>query len=413
MSLPVALTGDPDHVRSRARLLAGLATELAAVERVVRGVQVHAVWRSPAGEAFARHLNGLPGVLTAAAERCNGGAAGLSRFAAELADCLDRSRAAVEDIDEATERLRLLDIALDRARAEAATLTAAAVGTGPADPGAATAVAALERQRLAAVEDLLAAERRLELAEEDFHVADQRCASAIYALAGDRLDDPAGYDALHVLRDVAGGVEGGAALASFVPGLGAPMTVLSGTAAVGGLAADTGIRVGYGEGSWSEVASRAAWGAALPLATTLRFAGKAGSVAGRWTHGPAENLMAGTRLRRGLAEQWARSAYNPGRVPQVAPPRAPARSPLEAVLRAVRNPPERRLVRESVEDWALVTRSGSADRLLVAGGISLRAADLVHRRVETGRHVLDRARGRTGRRPEQDPQRPQGSSPGG
>lgn len=242
-------------------MAAGLRAEaelLGALARTLRGLTDPSVgvWASPAGEQFGRRVGEVPGVVERVAHRYGVADSALRR----LADVLEAAQAEVarsqqvhgqewEPFIRAGDRMGLAEHSPDPAqRALAPFYRAEMVAHG-------------ERVELAV--------RRHADAVEAFAGADRACAGVLRGLLDDGLADSRLYDALTGTSRVAGEVSEAVGCASLLPPL-RPLAAVATAAAGLGLAADTAVRVGYGDGDLASLALTAGATAAGGLGPVLK-----------------------------------------------------------------------------------------------------------------------------------------------
>jgi hypothetical protein len=391
------LDGSPEGVLAVADALATGAARLDAVRSVLAGMRADAGWEGEAGRALGRSVGSVPPVLDAVVQRYAGAAAALRGFADVLADAQRVTTAAVRVAEEAEAAYAVLE---DRAYA------LLSAGGTEADPSV-VAVRRLQTEQLGRQQE---AARLHAGALDRYREGDRTCAARLRALAEDSLVDPATYRALATASDLgAGAAELGA--------LGLVVTPLKPVAAVGGAvatAADAALLVGYGDGSWRELATSA-------VLTSLGFGGRAlraGATAGATTvDGRAvgramsfpDRLRAGARTvaeeeRTALAAPWrstpalddeaaglaALGSAGPAGL-TVASGGARAGAGLSAAARAravlaaapgrARQAAQARVDKAVLDDWRLATAGGADARRMYVGGASLTAASKVGGRV--------------------------------
>ncbi|TPG12534.1 hypothetical protein [Pedococcus bigeumensis] len=252
------LPGDAVTMHALADRLAGQGELLLALASTLRGLAdpSTATWVSPAGAAFASRSRTAASLLASVGRRYAVCAVALRPLAAALTEAQHEVASAVAERDDAW--VRAVDLGNRRVVAEQ--------GADPVQRAAAEPLHRLEVEQLERVEG---AERRHASGWARYTEADRRCAAVLHRLVQDGLDDSRAYDALTGLSRAAGDVGGVAGTLALVPVL-KPLGVVAGACDGLQVAADTVIRVGYGDGDWSRIALSAGTSAAGPLAAVLK-----------------------------------------------------------------------------------------------------------------------------------------------
>lgn len=365
------LPGNPEGIRLLADRLTTSSRRTAAITGVLARLRGGATWVSTAGEAFGARLGEVPPVMDAVSARL-GGAAGPLRV---LADVMEEAQRVVEgairDDSDAQATYAVLE---DRAYALVST------GLGEDSPDV-LVVRHLQREQLRVRE---VAQAQYAAACERFREADRRCSATLRALSADGLADSGLY------RLASGASTVGRDLSS-VGSVAAAVPQLKGVAFIGGAVGavgDTALLVGYGEGSWSDLARSTALAATGGAGGVLKAAGTAG--ARRTASGVVvtRSLTAQQRLAVGLTTQ-ARAKRDAIRAKFEVPPdrgtpsrflgtptRAPAKAPLlkvtrEQVVQRVRSAARAKADQAFLDGWRLASANGPQAQKMYAAGATL------------------------------------------
>ena len=286
--------GDPDEVR---RIAAGLGAEadlLVALAHTVRGLAdpAVAVWSSPAGRAFARRAGAVPGVVERMGHRYGVAAAALRG----LADALQEAQAEVTWSQHLHEQewgpfLRAGD--------------QLGLAEGSADPAQRALAARWRTEMVAHGERVQLARRRHAQAHDAYAVADRACAGVLRGLLDDGLADSRLYDALTGTSRGAAEVAGAFGTIALLPPA-RPLAVVAVVVGGLGLATDTAVRVGYGDGDLTSLAlgtAATALGGSAPVLKAGARATNATAVRAATTRSARreQRLTQGDRLAAGLA----------------------------------------------------------------------------------------------------------------
>ena len=371
MMLPI--NGDADAIRAVASGLQSSAAVFDGVQRTLFTLRVGAVWDDAAGRRFGEIVGELQPVLDAVADRYAGAVGGLRRLASVLEETQPVATRAIREHDLAQQRYVTLENLVETRLAEPGC-------TGEGDPR----VAALRRdqqEQLRIVTRSQVAHRR---ALETFEATDREVAARLRALADDAVSDTRTYRFVAATSRVGHDVESLGPYALAAPEF-APVFAAAGAA---GTAADAGLLLFYGEGSWREVAEQVAVSAAGVAGGGLVKGAVMGTAQrqGRWV--VEESLDTGVRVRRGMndsaheaMQDYVASLRMP--VDKVA---APARAyPIGAAgLRArARDTVRHQLDERFLDDLRRASAAGT--RPMYVAGATLRATPKVRDRVERWR----------------------------
>lgn len=287
------LPGDAVTVHALADRLAGQGELLLALASTLRGLgdPSAASWVSPAGTAFGARSRTAASLLASVGRRYAVCAVALRPLAAALTEAQHEVTATVAEREDAWPRA--VDLGNRRVLAEQS-----------ADPVQRGAAESLHRLEIEQLERVAGAERRHASGWARYTDADRRCAGVLHGLVQDGLDDSRTYDALTGLSRGAGAVGGAAGTLALVPVL-KPLGVVAGACDGLQVAADTVVRVGYGDGDWGSIALTAGGSATGPLAAVLKRGALATNPAALATETRTGRrllrLDTGQRLRLGLA----------------------------------------------------------------------------------------------------------------
>lgn len=283
----VPVAGEPAAVLEIARGLQDLAARVAAINGQLEDLRTMAVWESPSGERFDAALRALPDVLDLLVLRYRRAAEALVDWAAELRVAIERSTEAAAAHLQA--RVELDAVARD-------------LQLAAQDPTSAWHERLRTRQVLA-LHRAAEAEEQASRTWLAHHDAAEACARRLRAAAVDTMVDGTMYAAVRTTRSLASGVSAAFAVVGAVPspiqafalagaGVGSTLTV----------GADLLLLVGYGEGSYWEVAKSAGLLGAGKAVGPLSKAAGAGALKGadgRWV---GAELRTADRLRAGRTE---------------------------------------------------------------------------------------------------------------
>lgn len=282
-----AVTGDPGAVVEMAHGLQDLAARIGGINGQLADLRTMAVWESPSGERFEAGLGALPDVLDLLVHRYRGAAEALLTWAADLREAIKRSTAAAESHLRA--RIELDAIARD-------------LPVAAQDPTSAWYERLRTRQVLAAHR----ASEAEDLASQTWlahHDAAEACAQRLRAAAADTMVDGTVYASVRSTRSLASGLSAVFAAAGVVPSPVQPFALAAaGVGSTVALGADLLLLIGYGEGSYWDVAKSAGLLGAGRAAGPLSKAAGAGalkSVNGQWV---GTELRTADRLRAGRVE---------------------------------------------------------------------------------------------------------------
>lgn len=369
----VPVTGDPGAVVEIARGLQDLARRIAAINGQLEDLRTMAVWESPSGERFDVALRALPDALGLIAHRYRSAAEALLGWAGDLRVAIERSTEAAETHLQA--RIELDAIARD--------LQMAALD--PASPWH-------ERLRTNQVLALHRAGEAEQLASRTWlahHDAAEACAHRLRAAAADTMVDSTMYASVRSSRSLASGVTAAFAVVGAVPSPVQPFALAA--AGVGStvmLGADLLLLIGYGEGSFWDVAKSAGLlGAGRAVGPLSKAAGVGAikGVNGRWVGTElrtADRLRAGrTELLGDLSRQRAalrtpvadRRLYPPGLGGTKAPMIGPQQRLHTRTLRLVEDRIEAKVL--GINDrWQMATANGGNAVVLQASSDALKVA---------------------------------------
>jgi hypothetical protein len=238
------MPGDPGTVRALADRLAGQGELLMRLASILTGLgePTTATWDSPAGTAFAARSRTASSLLVSVGRRYAVSAVALRPLAAALAEAQHDVSSAVDERADAWPRA----VSFGNRRVEA---------EQSADPAQRAMAAGYHRAEIEQLERVQAAERRHSGAWERFTQADRRCIAVLHQLARDGLDDSRTYDALTGLSRGAGALGSTAATVALLPLPPAKaLGVVAGASDAVQVAADTTVKLAYGDGSWASIA---------------------------------------------------------------------------------------------------------------------------------------------------------------
>jgi hypothetical protein len=258
MTILQPLPGDPVTVHALADRLAGQGELLLALASTLRGLgdPSAAIWVSPAGAAFAARSRTAASLLVSVGRRYAVCAVALRPLAAALAEAQHEVTWAVAEREDAW--TRAVDLGNRRMTAQES-----------ADPAQRATAAHLHRQEIEQLERVERAERRHASGWHRYAEADHRCATVLHQLVQDGLDDSRMYDALTGLSRGATAVGSVAGTLAVVPVF-KPLAVVAGVCDGLQVAADTAVKVGYGDGDWGSIALTAATSAVGPASSVLK-----------------------------------------------------------------------------------------------------------------------------------------------
>jgi hypothetical protein len=414
MTILRPLPGDPGTVQALADRLAGQGELLLALASTLRGLgdPRTAVWVSPAGAAFAARSRAAASRLVSVGRRYSVSAVALRPLAAALAEAQHDVDLAVHEHADALSRAG--DVGTLRVLAQ-----------DSSDPAQRATAEHLHREEIEQLERVQQAERRHASGWARYTEADRRCAGVLHRLVQDGLDDSRTYDALTGLSRGAGAVGGVAGALAMVPAL-KPLGVVAGASDGVQLAADTAVKVGYGDGDWGDIALTGAASAIGPTSAVL----KRGALATN----PAA-LTTETRTGRRLLRHTTRERLRLGVAGELRLAGRVEAKPMPRAFRATRSPgsptatahwvAEQLVGRGGVllrnkwlDDLALVTADPTRSRTMFVTGLGAETTTKGVGLVGAGRDALQgreeaaatRARDEAAARgPDQDP----GARPGG
>jgi hypothetical protein len=334
------LPGDPGTVRALADRLAGQGELLLALASTLRGLgdPSAASWVGPAGAAFGARSRTVASLLVSVGRRYAVSAVALRPLAAALTEAQHEVTTAVAEREDAW--TRAVDLGTRRVTAQEC-----------ADPLQRAEAASLHRQEIEQLERVLRAERRHASGWARYAEADRRCAGVLHRLVQDGLDDSQAYDALTGLSRGAGAVGGIAGTLALVPVL-KPLGVVAGVGDGVQLAADTVVKVGWGDGDWGSISLTAAASALGPTSAVLKRGALATNPAARAT---------GTRTGRRLLRHDTAQRLRLGVVGEVRLAGRSGAKPMPRTFRATRSPGSP----AATAHWA-------AEQVVGRGGVLLR-----------------------------------------
>ncbi|MEO6411903.1 MAG: hypothetical protein ABIO48_04890 [Pedococcus sp.] len=275
------LPGDPGTVRALADRMAGQGELLMAMASTLRGLgdPDASSWVSPAGAAFGARSRAVASLLASVGRRYAVSAVALRPLAAALTEAQHEVTSAVAEREDAW--TRAVDLGTRRVMAQECS-----------DPVQRAEAVHLHRQEIEQLERVQQAERRHASGWARYAEADRRCAGVLHRLVQDGLDDSRAYDALTGLSRGAGAVGSIAGTLALVPVL-KPLGVVAGVCDAVQLAADTVVKIGYGDGDWGTISLTAAASAIGPTSAVLKRGALATNPATR-----ATETRTGRRLLR-------------------------------------------------------------------------------------------------------------------